>query len=56
MGLNVDRALEIGEPIIVRLAPTFTLVLRLAQRLRQIYKTRVFYFFLDNLFLNLNVS
>ena len=40
----------------VHLALTFALVIRLAQRLRQIYSTRVFYFFLDNLFLNINVS
>jgi hypothetical protein len=30
MGLNIDRVSEIEEPIIVRLALTFALVLRLA--------------------------
>ena len=40
----------------IRLAPTFALVIRLAQRLREIHPERVFCFFLDNLFLNLNVA
>ena len=39
----------------VHLTPTFVLVIRLVQRLRQIHPTRVFYFFLNNLFLNVNV-
>jgi Transposase IS4 len=47
---------ELTELTTVHLAPTFALVIRLAQYLRQVYSTRVFYFFLDNLFLNLNVS
>ena len=54
--MNVDRASSTGESTTVHLAPTFALIIRLAQRLRQIHKTRVFCFFLDNLFLNLNVS
>jgi Transposase IS4 len=57
-GLDVKRVKEkdLTELIQVRLAPTFALVIRLAQRLRQIHPTRVFCFFLDNLFLNINVS
>jgi Transposase IS4 len=55
-GIDVERASSTGESTTVRLALTFTLVIRLAQRLRRIHKTRIFYFFLDNLFLNLNVS
>jgi Transposase IS4 len=57
-GLNTIRVASkvLTELIIIRLAPTFTLVIRLAQRLRQIHSTRIFCFFLDNLFLNVNVS
>ena len=57
-GLNVDRvqSTEATELTKIHLAPTFALVIRLAQHLRQIHPTRVFCFFLDNLFLNLNVS
>jgi Transposase IS4 len=40
----------------VKLAPTFALVIQLARRLRAIYSDRVFCFYLDNLFLNLNVA
>jgi hypothetical protein len=56
--LDVTRVkkTELTELIIVHLAPTFALVIRLAQYLHQVYSTRVFYFFLNNLFLNLNVS
>jgi hypothetical protein len=56
--LNVDRVKkeDLIKLIQIRLAPIYTLVIRLTQRLRQIYSTRVFYFFLDNLFLNINVS
>jgi Transposase IS4 len=55
-GIDVDRASSKGESTTIRLAPTFALIIRLAQRLRRIHKTRVFCLFLDNLFLNLNVS
>jgi Transposase IS4 len=57
-GLDVTRVkkTELTELTTVHLAPTFALVIRLAQHLRQVYPTRVFCFFLDNLFLNLNVS
>ena len=55
-GIDVDRASSTGHSITVRLTPTFALIIRLAQRLRRIHKTRVFCLFLDNLFLNLNVS
>jgi hypothetical protein len=43
-------------PDIIRLAPTFALIIRLATRLRRIHSERVFCLFLDNLFLNINVS
>ena len=57
-GLDVDRvkSTDLAELSSVHLAPTFALILRFAQRLRQIYPTRIFCFFLDNLFLNVNVS
>jgi Transposase IS4 len=57
-GFEVDKASseEEGESTKVLLAPTFALVIRLAQRLRQIHKSRVFCLFLDNLFLNVNVA
>jgi hypothetical protein len=57
-GLDVDRVklTELAELSSVHLAPTFALILRFAQRLRQIYPTRIFCFFLDNLFLNVNIS
>ena len=57
-GLTIDRVKtkELIELTKVHLAPTFALVILLAQRLRQIHPTRVFCFFLDNLFLNVNVS
>jgi hypothetical protein len=40
----------------VHLTLAFALILRLVERLCLIYPTRVFCFFLDNLFLNVNVS
>jgi Transposase IS4 len=57
-GLNIDRVelTELTKPTKVYLASTFALILRLVQRLRTIYSTRVFCFLLDNLFLNINVS
>ena len=57
-GLNVDRikSKELTELTTVHLAPTFALVIRFAQRLREIHPERVFCFFLDNLFLNINVA
>jgi Transposase IS4 len=56
-GLDVTRVkkTELTELTTVHLAPIFALIIRLAQYLRQVYSTRIFYFFLDNLFLNLNV-
>ena len=54
-GLIVKQTVPNG-PKEVRLAPTFALVVRLAQRLRQIHSERVFCIFLDNLFLNINVA
>jgi hypothetical protein len=35
--------------------PTFALIIHLAQHLRQVYSTHIFCFFLNNLFLNLNI-
>jgi hypothetical protein len=57
-GLDVDRveSIELTTLTKIHLASTFALILRLAQRLRTIHPTRVFCFFLDNLFLNVNVS
>jgi Transposase IS4 len=57
-GLDVDRveSTDLSVLTTVHLTPTFALILRLAQRLRLIHPTRVFCFFLDNLFLNINVS
>jgi hypothetical protein len=53
--MDVERVSSTGESITVCLASTFALIIRLAQHLRRIHKMRVFCFFLDNLFLNLNV-
>jgi hypothetical protein len=55
-GLDIDRASSIQGVIKVRLTLTFALIIRLAQRLRKIYLIRIFCFFLDNLFFNLNVA
>jgi len=54
-GLVVKQRVPKG-PDTVRLAPTFALIIRLATRLRRIHPERIFCLFLDNLFLNLNVS
>jgi Transposase IS4 len=43
-------------PNSVRLIPTYTLVIRFATHLRQEYLNRIFCFYLDNLFLNINVA
>ena len=43
-------------PDSVHLAPTFALVIRLAEHLHKQHPNRVFCLFLDNLFLNINVS
>jgi Transposase IS4 len=57
-GLEVDMVekTELKKLIKIQLAPIFALVVRLAQRLRQIHPTRIFCFFFDNLFLNVNVA
>lgn len=58
-GLTVDRVtgtFKDGEKTQVHLAPTFALIIRLAQRLRQLHPVRIFCLFLDNLFLNLDVA
>ncbi len=57
-GIEVDRVTkkELTELNMIHLALTFALVIHLAQRLRQMHSTRVFCFFLDNLFLNVNIA
>jgi hypothetical protein len=57
-GLNINRVetIDLTKLIKVHLTLTFTLILRLTERLCLIYPTHVFCFFLDNLFLNINVS
>jgi hypothetical protein len=57
-GLYIDRveSADLSKLTKIHLAPIFALILRLAERLRVIYSTRVFCFFLNNLFLNINVS
>ena len=54
--LDIDRVeiTELTKLTKVHLAPTFVLILRLIQRLRAVHSERIFCFFLDNLFLNLN--
>ena len=56
--LDVDRVKStmLTELTRVHLAPTFAVVLHLAQRLHTIHSTRIFCFSLNNLFLNMNVS
>jgi Transposase IS4 len=53
--IGVPQKISQG-PKTVDLKPTFTLVIRLATRLRKEHPTRIFCLFLDNLFLNINVS
>ena len=57
-GLDVKRAGAVAgdSDTTIRLAPTFALIIRLAERLRKRYPDRVFCYFLDNLFLNLDVA
>ena len=57
-GLNIDRveSKELTQFTKVHWTSTFTLILYLVQRLCTVYSERIFYFFLDNLFLNINVS
>ena len=54
-GLRVQQKVPQG-PTSVHLAPTFALVIRLAEHLHEQHSNRVFCLFLDNLFLNINVS
>lgn len=56
--LNINRveSTELIKLIKMYLALIFALILRLALRLYTIYPERIFCFFLDNLFLNINVS
>jgi hypothetical protein len=51
-GILVPQIIPEG-PKTVHLIPTFTLILQLAARLREYYPQRVFYLYLDNLFLNI---
>ena len=55
--LNIDRIklTNLTNLIKVYLISTFTFILYLVQRLRIIYLEYVFYFFKNNLFLNINV-
>ncbi len=55
-GMEVDRISSEGELTKILLAPTFALIIRLAQRLRRVHKSCIFCLFLDNLFLNVNVA
>jgi hypothetical protein len=54
-GLDVNQSTSNGLKE-VHLSPTFALVIRLAERLRKLHPERVFCFYLDNLFLNVNVA
>ena len=56
--LNVYRIelTDLTKSTKVHLVSTFTFILRLTERLRTVHFIRVFYFFLNNLFLNINVS
>jgi Transposase IS4 len=54
--INRVESTELIKLIKVHLASIFALILRLVQRLRIIHSERIFCFFLDNLFLNINVS
>jgi Transposase IS4 len=40
----------------IHLAPTFALVIRLAQILREYHPQRIFCLYLDNLFLNIHIA
>jgi Transposase IS4 len=55
-GIVVDQLTtdNILQPI--HLAPTFAVIIRLAERLRKLRPTRIFCFYLDNLFLNVPVA
>ena len=53
--MEVERISSKEESTKIFLTSTFVLVIRLIQRLRQVYKLRIFYLFLNNLFLNVNV-
>jgi Transposase IS4 len=54
-GLIMQQKVPEG-PSLIRLAPTFTLVIQLAEHLHQQHPMRIFCLFLDNLFLNINVA
>jgi hypothetical protein len=56
LDINRVETTDLTKLVKVHLAPTFTLIFHLIERLRLIYPTRVFCFFLDNLFLNVNIS
>ena len=53
--MEIERTSSKGESTKIFLVSTFVLVIRLVQRLRQVYKLRIFCLFLNNLFLNVNV-
>jgi Transposase IS4 len=54
-GLIMQQKVPEG-PSLIRLAPTFTLVIQLAEHLHQQHPMRIFCLFLDSLFLNINVA
>lgn len=54
-GIIIEQKIPKG-PIMIHLASTFALVIRLAQRLREYYPQRIFCLYLDNLFLNTHVA
>ena len=53
--IKIERTSSEEESTKIFLTSTFALVIRLIQRLRQVYKSRIFCLFLNNLFLNINV-
>jgi Transposase IS4 len=54
-GIIVDRLTKNGHSSIY-LAPTFAVLIRLTERLRELRPMRIFCFYLDNLFLNVNIA
>jgi Transposase IS4 len=54
-GIIVDKLTKKGREFIY-LASTYAVLIRLATRLRELRPTRVFCFYLDNLFLNVDIA
>ena len=53
--IKIEQTSSKEESTKILFVSTFVLIIRLTQRLRQVYKSRIFYLFLNNLFLNVNV-